>query len=579
MFCTSLILFLATALPSPALAGPPASRDIVDTAVAAESFKTLTAVLKAADLVDALKANGPFTVFAPTDRAFAKLPPGTIEKLLKPENRARLQAILAYHVVPGRLELADLLANRAPKTLGGSSLAVSLRDGRIGVQRAFLVTTDIQCTNGIIHVIDTVMIPDEDTILDVAQRAGSFETLLAAVDAAGLRATLMGEGPFTVFAPTDEAFAKLPEGTIQELLKPANRAKLGALLAEHVVRGRFPAANALRAGSVETLAGSSLEVAHRDGVLSVGSATLLHADLHARNGIIHVIDRVILPRDKKSDGRAAARQTLQIAIERGVPIYNAGGARACASLYEVAVRAILGMAGESLLPQERSVLERVVAALPTTTDDKTRAWELRRAMDTVLISMDTTPGQPAGKVESGPKDTTFTPLIEAPLPAGFPAPGPVGEVVFKEYPKYRAARAEGRLSFWTLFSHIKRNKIEMTAPVEISVTENDAELEEQGMAFLYATPELGSAGKDGSVDVVDLDPVRVLSYGIRGPKTDKKLRAAMEAINARLSQESANWKRDGEWRLLGYNSPMIPADRRFWELQVPVAPVRGTRNP
>ena len=176
------------------------------------------------------------------------------------------------------------------------------------------------------------------------------------------------------------------------------------------------------------------------------------------------------------------------------------------------------------------------------------------------------------------KASTFKPLIEADLPAGFPAPGPVGEVVLKRYPNYRAARAPGGNSFWTLFNHIKKNKIAMTAPVEMTIAEEGDDLKRQSMAFLYATPELGKAGRDGRVDVVDLPPRSVLSYGIRGPLTDEKKRQAKKAIEERLGRESKTWKRDGEWRLLGYNSPMVPATRRFWELQLPVAPIQD-RNP
>jgi hypothetical protein len=112
----------------------------------------------------------------------------------------------------------------------------------------------------------------------------------------------------------------------------------------------------------------------------------------------------------------------------------------------------------------------------------------------------------------------------------------------------------------------------MTAPVEVAVAEDGGELKRQGMAFLYASPDLGEVGRDGRVEVMDSGPIRVLSYGIRGPMSDQKTQQARQAIEERLRRESASWKRDGEWRLLGYNSPMVPAARRFWELQLPVAP-------
>ena len=143
------------------LAGPkdPPSKDIVDTAVAAGSFKTLAAALQAAGLVDTLKGKGPFTVFAPTDEAFAKLPAGTVENLLKPENKQKLVAILTYHVVPGRVLAAQVTKMNSAKTVNGESLGISSNDGSVMVDNAKVVQTDILCSNGVIHVIDSVMLP------------------------------------------------------------------------------------------------------------------------------------------------------------------------------------------------------------------------------------------------------------------------------------------------------------------------------------------------------------------------------------------------------------------------------------
>ena len=147
-------LILATA----AFAAAPA-KDIVDTAVSAGSFNTLVAAVQAAGLVDTLKGPGPFTVFAPTDEAFAKLPPGTVEELLKPENRARLQAILTYHVVAGKVMAADVVTLHTAKTVNGQELTVTATNGLVMVDIARVIKTDIRCTNGVIHVIDTVVLP------------------------------------------------------------------------------------------------------------------------------------------------------------------------------------------------------------------------------------------------------------------------------------------------------------------------------------------------------------------------------------------------------------------------------------
>ncbi|MGE0825967.1 MAG: fasciclin domain-containing protein [Candidatus Binatia bacterium] len=138
-----------------------AKKDIVDTAVAAGSFTTLVSAVKAADLVETLKGDGPFTVFAPTDEAFAKLPKETLENLLKPENKAKLQAILTYHVVPGKVMAADVVKMDSAKTVNGQALTIAANNGSVMVDGAKVTSTDIESSNGVIHVIDTVVLPQE----------------------------------------------------------------------------------------------------------------------------------------------------------------------------------------------------------------------------------------------------------------------------------------------------------------------------------------------------------------------------------------------------------------------------------
>jgi len=133
--------------------------DIVDTAIAAGNFKTLVAALKAADLVDTLKDPGPFTVFAPTDEAFAKLPAGTVETLLMPENKAKLQSILTYHVVAGKVMSQDVVKLESAKTVEGQTVAIKVVDGGVMVNGAHVIKADIEASNGVIHVIDAVMLP------------------------------------------------------------------------------------------------------------------------------------------------------------------------------------------------------------------------------------------------------------------------------------------------------------------------------------------------------------------------------------------------------------------------------------
>jgi uncharacterized surface protein with fasciclin (FAS1) repeats len=140
-------------------AGAQQTRNIVDTAVAAGSFTTLARALTAADLASTLQGPGPFTVFAPTDEAFAKLPAGTLDDLLKPENKDKLRRILTYHVVPGEVRAADVVKLQSAKAVSGDTVTVKVRDGKVHVDDANVIQTDIQASNGVIHVIDTVILP------------------------------------------------------------------------------------------------------------------------------------------------------------------------------------------------------------------------------------------------------------------------------------------------------------------------------------------------------------------------------------------------------------------------------------
>jgi len=293
-----LVASAALAVLSFSSLGRAAEKDIVDTAVDAGSFKTLAAALGAADLVDALKSDGPFTVFAPTDEAFAKLPAGTVEELLKPENKDQLTAVLTYHVVAGQVAAKQVVGLSGAKTLNGQRINIAVTEGKVSVDGANVLKTDIFCSNGIIHVIDSVILPASDNIVTTADKAGSFKTLLAAAKAAGLAETLTGKGPFTVFAPTDEAFAKLPAGTVESLLKPENKAKLAAILKYHVVAGRVYSEDALAVKKAKTLQGSEIHVSVSGGRAKINDANLVTTDLDASNGVIHVIDGVLLPQAK-----------------------------------------------------------------------------------------------------------------------------------------------------------------------------------------------------------------------------------------------------------------------------------------
>jgi transforming growth factor-beta-induced protein len=156
MLAAALVAVMLAAAPIFA-AGP--EKDIVDTAVAAGSFNTLVTAIKAAGLVETLKGKGPFTVFAPTDEAFAKLPAGTLDTLLKPENKEKLKGILTYHVVAGKVMAKDVVKLKEAKTVNGQMLTIAVKDGKVMVNNANVAKTDVAASNGVIHVIDAVLLP------------------------------------------------------------------------------------------------------------------------------------------------------------------------------------------------------------------------------------------------------------------------------------------------------------------------------------------------------------------------------------------------------------------------------------
>jgi transforming growth factor-beta-induced protein len=293
---------------------------IVDVAVANGSFDTLVAAVIAADLAETLSSPGPFTVFAPTDDAFAALPAGLVDALLLPENKATLAKILTYHVVSGEVMAADVTDGDVA-TVEGQTVVLSTANG-VTVNGASVIIADVPASNGVIHAIDAVLLPPDvdaaallapaeapvetdapveeeaaevGTIVDVAVANGSFGTLVAAVIAADLAETLSGEGPFTVFAPTDDAFAALPEGLVAALLLPENKDTLVKILTYHVVSGEVFAAD-IADGDVATVEGQTVALSTADGV-TVNGANVIIADVPASNGVIHAIDAVLLPPD------------------------------------------------------------------------------------------------------------------------------------------------------------------------------------------------------------------------------------------------------------------------------------------
>lgn len=259
-------------------------------------FSTLLAALEVAGLKDTVATGGTFTVFAPTDEAFAALPPGTVESLIT--NVPALTDILLYHVVSGRQSSLKLLHNSTAVTLEGSPVLVTREKNKVLVNQQRVLQSDRWAANGTIHVIGGVLLPPADTIsvsslVDVLKLDGRFNTLLAAVGAADLAGVLSTGGPFTLFAPTDDAFAALPAGTVESLI--TNKTALTDILLYHVVSGKRSALQLIGTRTPETLQGSTVAMGFKGAYFTVNSSRILNANIQSPNAVIHVIDQVLIP--------------------------------------------------------------------------------------------------------------------------------------------------------------------------------------------------------------------------------------------------------------------------------------------
>ena len=309
-FLSSLLLALLLIMAAVPGVQAQEAQDIVDIAASNEDFSTLVAAVQAAGLVDALKGEGPFTVFAPTNAAFAALPDGALDALVA-DPAGDLTQILLYHVLSGKVMAADVTDGLEATTLQGGAVTFTVTDGAVKINDANIVVTDIQASNGVIHVIDAVIVPPapESTpeatpepaaeapvgdIVDIAASNEDFSTLVAAVQAAGLVDALKGEGPFTVFAPTNAAFAALPDGALDALVAdPAG--DLTQILLYHVLSGKVMAADVTDGLEATTLQGGAVTFTVADGAVKINDANIVVTDIEATNGVIHVIDAVIVP--------------------------------------------------------------------------------------------------------------------------------------------------------------------------------------------------------------------------------------------------------------------------------------------
>jgi transforming growth factor-beta-induced protein len=311
-----------TEAPAPETTEAEGPGTIVEIASGNPDFSTLVDLVVAADLAGTLSGDGPFTVFAPTNEAFAAVPAELLEAL--GGDTEALAKVLLYHVVVGAAVTSDMVAPGPVEMGDGSSATLSADGGSLFIDGAEIVATDIIASNGVIHVIDAVIVPadldveallgsgdegaqDDMTdemagdemagdIVDVAVEAGAFTTLVTAVTTAELVETLASEGPFTVFAPTDEAFEALPEGLVEALLLPENRDVLVQILLYHVVVGAAVTSDMVAPGEVEMASEDVATLsADENGNLFIDDAQIVAVDVMASNGVIHVINAVLVP--------------------------------------------------------------------------------------------------------------------------------------------------------------------------------------------------------------------------------------------------------------------------------------------
>jgi uncharacterized surface protein with fasciclin (FAS1) repeats len=348
--------------------------------------------VKAADLE--LPKGAKVTIFAPTNEAFAKLPKEKVEFLTSAAGKPMLQAILKHHVVAQSLESSAVLDRRRLKALSGQTLDVD--PAALTIDNARLVATDVAFDGGMVHVIDAVMLPELRSIEEIVSADERFATLRTAIEAAGLGPQLgkANPGPWTLLAPSNKAFAAVPADSLTALLQ--DRRALTAVLAAHVLPTAIRREEMLAQGSARTLMGNgSVAFALESGTITAAGARIEVADIEAANGIIHVIDRVLPAPTPAPAAQAAASPDraqqaaaiLELAIERGVPRFNAGDVSACAELYELAIAAVVLLGEDAISPSAKAVLTEALEHGAAGQEPSERAWTYRRAMDRALESM------------------------------------------------------------------------------------------------------------------------------------------------------------------------------------------------
>ena len=266
---------------------------VVDVVVNSDDHNTLEAAVLAANLSETLGGEGSFTLFAPTDAAFAALPAGALDALLADPSGA-LTDVLLYHVIGAEVLSTDLSDGQMATTLADADVTISIRNDSVFINDALVTMADIITDNGVVHVVNAVLMSAPTTVVDVIVNSEDHTTLAAAVAAAGLVETLSGDGPFTVFAPTDDAFALLPQGTVDTLLVDPS-GDLTDILLYHVVSGQALSTDLADGQAITTLFNKDILITISNDSVFINDALVTIADITTDNGVVHVIDAVLLP--------------------------------------------------------------------------------------------------------------------------------------------------------------------------------------------------------------------------------------------------------------------------------------------
>lgn len=363
-----------------------------------DDFSTLLRLVESLDLDEALRSfEGEFTLFAPTNAAFEALPDGLFMDLARPANSELLKSILLDHVVEGRVPAARALELSSATSLGGKVLSLNTDAAGLKVANARVLATDLEFAGGVVHAIDAVIVLDDRAALlpkKATDPLAEYSTVLNLIESAGLKETLDGKERYTLFAPTNAAFAALPAEVLEALARPENLDALRAVLLHHVIDSGVTGYAALQLASpfgetgvdVSPISGPALNVVATSAGLTVDGAAVKRADLLVGNAVVHVVDQVLVPSDlelklAESDAVLAA---LEASVARGLVSFNAGEFAVCAEGYRTALEALLfydQLEDSALEGKVQKALDRAGTEAP-----RAASWTLRYAMDAVRLS-------------------------------------------------------------------------------------------------------------------------------------------------------------------------------------------------